>query len=139
MDKKEKRWNRKKEATITSHKDRQAYMDVARPPARGKGKTLHIDHNNGSSLMRFNPSFLTEVSWKEPNSLSLVWDQIEVNHEDMLLGYKGNTQPFSTVIWFINHVIMTLLYMCAYVGIEHPIRIIHKLNFFVIVDLISGG
>ena len=26
----------------------QAYMDVARPPAREKGETLHIDHNNSS-------------------------------------------------------------------------------------------
>ena len=107
----------------------QAYMDVARPPARGKGKTLHIDHNNGSSLMRFNPSFLTEVSWKEPNSLSLVWNQTEVNREDMLLGYKGNSQPFDTVISFICHITVTLLYMCAYVETEHPIRIMHKLNF----------
>ena len=29
--------------------------------------------------------------------------------------------------------------MCAYVEIEHPIKIMHKLNFFVIWDLISGG
>ena len=70
MDKKEKRWNRKKEATITSHKDRQAYMDVARPPAWEKGETLHIDHNNGSPPMRFSHWFLTEVSQKEPNTLS---------------------------------------------------------------------
>ena len=74
-------------------------MDVARPPARGKGKTLHIDHNNGSSLMRFNHWFLTEVSRKELNSLSLVWNQTEVNREDMLLGYKGNSQPFNTIIY----------------------------------------
>ena len=48
----------------------QAYMDVARPPAQGKGKTLHTDHNNGSPMTRFNHWFLTEVSWKELNSLS---------------------------------------------------------------------
>ena len=87
--------------------------------------------------MRFNHWFLKEVSRKEPNSL--VWDQTEVNREDMLHGYKGNSQPFDSVIWFINHVIVTLLCMCAYAEIEHPIRIMHKLNFFFIVDLISGG
>ena len=53
------------------------------------------------------------------------------------LGYKGNSQPFDTVIWFINHIIVTLLYMCDYVEIEHPIKIMHKLNFFFIVDLLS--
>ena len=89
--------------------------------------------------MRFNHWFLTEVSQKELNSLSYVWAQTKVNHEDMLLGYKGNSLPFDTIIWFINHLIVTLLYMCAYVEIEHPIRIMHKLNFFFIVDLISGG
>ena len=105
-------------------------MDVARLPAWGMGKTLHIDHNNGSPPMEFNHWFLTEVSWKELNSLSLVWDQTEVNREDMLLGYKGNSQPFDAVIWFIIHIIVTLLYMCAYVEIEHPIRIMQTLNFF---------
>ena len=112
MDKKEKRWNRKKEATITSHKDQQAYMDVARPPAWEKGETLHTDHNNGSPPVSFNHWFFIAVSWKEPNTL--VWDQTEVNHEDTLLGYKWNIHPFDTVIWFINHIIVTLLYMCAY-------------------------
>ena len=29
--------------------------------------------------------------------------------------------------------------VCIYAEIEHPIRIMHKLNFFFIVDLISGG
>ena len=48
----------------------QAYMDVARPPAWEKGETLHIDHNNGSPPMTFNHWFLTEVSQKEPNTLS---------------------------------------------------------------------
>ena len=76
--------------------------------------------------MRFNHRFLNEVSLKEQNSL--VWDQTEVNREDMLLGYKENSQPFDSVIWFINHVIVTLLYMCAYVEIEHSIRIMHKLH-----------
>ena len=57
----------------------------------------------------------------------------------MLLGYKQNGQPFNTVILFINHIIVTLLYMCAYVEIEHPIRILHKFNFFFILNLISGG
>ena len=27
--------------------------------------------------------------------------------------------------------------MCAYVEIEHPIKIMHKLNLFFVVDLIS--
>ena len=45
-------------------------MDVARPPAREKGETLHIDHNSGSPPMKFNHWFLTEGSRKEPNSLS---------------------------------------------------------------------
>ena len=67
--------------------------------------------------MRFNHWILNEVSRKERNGL--VWDQTEVNREDMLLGYKGNSLPFDSVIWFINHVIVTLLYMCAYVEIEH--------------------
>ena len=57
----------------------------------------------------------------------------------MLLAYKGNNQPFDTVIWFINHIVVTLLHMCTYVEIEHPIRIMHKLNFFFIVDLKLGG
>ena len=29
--------------------------------------------------------------------------------------------------------------MCAYVEIEHTIRIMYKLNFIFIVNLISGG
>ena len=49
--------------------------------------------------------------------------------EDMLFGYKKNSQPFDTVVWFINHITVTWLYMCAYVETEHPIRIMHKLNF----------
>ena len=55
----------------------------------------------------------------------------------MLLGYQGNNQPFDTVIQVINHIIIvTLLYMCAYVEIEHPIRIMHKLNlFFMVIEL----
>ena len=57
----------------------------------------------------------------------------------MLLGYKRNIQPFDTVIQFINHIIVTLLYKCAYVEKELPIRIMHKLNFFFIVNLIWGG
>ena len=28
------------------------------------------------------------------------------------VGYKGNGQPFDTVIWYINHIIVTLLYVC---------------------------
>ena len=42
----------------------------------------------------------------------------------MLLGYKQNSQAFDTVIRLINHILVTL-YMCAYVEIEHPIRIMH--------------
>ena len=82
--------------------------------------------------MRFNHRLLSEVSCKEPNSLSLVWDETEVNCEDMLLGYKGNSLPFDTVIWFVNHndIIVTLLYMCAYVEIEHPLELcINSISF----------
>ena len=49
MDKKEK--DEKERNKLQWHHTRKPYMDVARP---GKGKTLHIDHNNGSPLMRFN-------------------------------------------------------------------------------------
>jgi len=80
-------------------------MDVARLPAQGKRKTLHFDHNIDFSL-RYHEKNQT-VTMKT------------------LLGYKGNSQPFDTVIWLINHIIVTLLYRCAYVEIEHPIRIMH--------------
>ena len=43
----------KKERSHNYTIQEQAYMDVARPPAQEKGKTLHIDHNNGSPLVRF--------------------------------------------------------------------------------------
>ena len=111
-----------------------AHMHVARPSAREKGETLYTDHSKGSPPMRFSHWFLTEVSRKEPSGFSQGWDQTEVNRKDMLFGYKGNSQLFDTVIWFINHIIVTLLYRCAYVEIEHPIRIMHKLNFTFIVD-----
>ena len=45
VDKKEKDGKERSHNYITQG---QAYMDVARPSAQGKGKTLHIDHNNGS-------------------------------------------------------------------------------------------
>ena len=55
----------------------------------------------------------SQTPWPEINSTPryhenhwTVWDQTEVNRDDMLLGYKGNSQPFDTVIWIINHIIV---------------------------------
>ena len=35
--------------------------------------------------------------------------EIKLNCDDMLLGYKGSSQLFDIVIWFINHIIVILL------------------------------
>ena len=149
MDKKEKREKERKKPQW--HHTRTGLHGCSQNPARGKGKNPHTDHNNGSPLMRFNHWFLSEVlittmvaPWwdsttdfspryqkKNQNVYLKVEIKLKLNVKTCCrLGYKGNSQPFDTVIWFINHIIVTILYMYAYMHIPPPPHTLLCLFFF---------
>ena len=138
MDKKGKDGKERKKRQL--HHTRTGLHGCSQIPARGKGEPCTLI----TTMVGPWWASTTDFSLKYHKKNQKVYLKFEIKLKLTVktccrLGYKGNTQPFDAIIWFISDIIVTSLYLCTYVEIEHSIKIMHKLNFFFIVDLISGG